>query len=198
MDFDLDRVGRQLALAQRAREHVAEAALPQLPRGEIDRERHRPHPRGPPSGQLLARGVYHPFADGRDEPGLFEQRDEFAWRDEGAPARLPPQQGFKPADPARVDRDLRSVMQPDFLLIERVAQLRFELEPRERPLVHFRGVELKVVAPARLRAVHGDIGIAHVAVRLLECVRGEDSVGRLPGDEFMIVLARLTDADDAD
>jgi diguanylate cyclase (GGDEF)-like protein/PAS domain S-box-containing protein len=43
----------------------------------------------------------------------------------------------------------------------------------------------------------GDLLIAEVARRLLRCVRAGDTVGRLSGDEFAVVLADLAHADDA-
>ncbi|HUP95214.1 MAG TPA: EAL domain-containing protein [Burkholderiales bacterium] len=43
----------------------------------------------------------------------------------------------------------------------------------------------------------GDLLLKQVADRLSGCVRGEDTVGRLSGDEFAIVLSRLTAPQDA-
>ena len=43
----------------------------------------------------------------------------------------------------------------------------------------------------------GDLLIAEVARRLLGCVRAGDTVGRISGDEFGVVLADLAHADDA-
>lgn len=43
----------------------------------------------------------------------------------------------------------------------------------------------------------GDKLLIRIAERLGQCVRGEDTVGRLSGDEFAIVLNRLSSPDDA-
>ncbi len=43
----------------------------------------------------------------------------------------------------------------------------------------------------------GDLLIAEVARRLMRCVRPGDTVGRISGDEFVVVLADLAHADDA-
>ncbi|MES2562904.1 MAG: PAS domain S-box protein, partial [Pseudomonadota bacterium] len=43
----------------------------------------------------------------------------------------------------------------------------------------------------------GDILLKEISRRLSECVRRNDTVGRLSGDEFAVVLSRLTAAEDA-
>jgi diguanylate cyclase (GGDEF)-like protein/PAS domain S-box-containing protein len=43
----------------------------------------------------------------------------------------------------------------------------------------------------------GDELLKQVGARLVECVRGEDTISRLSGDEFALVLAHLSDIDDA-
>jgi diguanylate cyclase (GGDEF)-like protein/PAS domain S-box-containing protein len=43
----------------------------------------------------------------------------------------------------------------------------------------------------------GDALIAEVGVRLMQCVRSVDTVGRVSGDEFAVILSELARADDA-
>ena len=42
----------------------------------------------------------------------------------------------------------------------------------------------------------GDTLLKQVGARLIECVRGEDTISRLSGDEFAVVLAHLGDNHD--
>ena len=96
---------------------------------------------------LLAGRTQDPFPDRQDEPGFFQQRDEFVGRYQAAPRALPAQQRFHAGDSTVGKINLGLVMEPEFFVFQRPAQLGFQRKALPCHGVHLRGVILEVVAP---------------------------------------------------
>jgi diguanylate cyclase (GGDEF)-like protein len=84
------------------------------------------------------------------------------------------------------------------LLDERLAQTQRRAERSGKPFA-LMYVDLDRFKPVNDRYGHeaGDAVLKHVAGRLTACVRGEDTVARTGGDEFVVVLAELARGLDA-
>jgi hypothetical protein len=152
-----------------------QVGLLQLARRQVDRHRRHRQAGRFPGAQLAADLADHPFADRQDQAGIFEDGDEFQRRHQAALRMLPAQQGFEAADAAARQVQLGLVVQQEFAALQRLAQLRLELDALGRVLVQRRGIELPGVAAIVLGAVHGGVGA-------LEQLLGAGAVLRIAGD----------------
>ena len=141
-----------------------------------------------PLAGLLGGHAQHAEVDGQDQAGLLRQRQEVVRRDQALLRMLPPDQGFE-ADQAVVEqRDDGLVVDLELLPLDRLPQVRLELEAGDRARVH-RGVEdlVAVLAPL-LRAVHRRVRVAQQVVRLLVVLARGDADRH--GREHLVALER--------
>ena len=105
--------------------------------------------------------MQHPAANGRDQAARLGKGDELVGPDQAALGVLPAHQGLE-AGQARVGQaHLGLVVQGEFVLGNRLAQLAFQAQFLVRgAAIHARLVELAVGAAAVLGVGHGHVGVA--------------------------------------
>ena len=124
--------------------------------------------------QLLpapARFREHPRTDRHDEAGLLGEGDEVERHDESPGRMVPADQGLEPIDlPAR-QMDHRLVVEDELLVVDGSLQVRLQLQPPQRRVVHLGFEDLIPVLPRFLRDVHRDVGVAEELLRSLRTDR---------------------------
>ncbi len=112
-----------------------------------------------PLAHLLARRVQHPLAEGENHAGALGQRNEFLGAD-GAEVRIGPAgQGFHADDATVGGAGQRLVVQQQFALGHRPAQVGLQGQPAHGLLAHGRREEPEHVLAVGLGMVHGGVGV---------------------------------------
>ena len=147
-------VRRHRGLLQHSPQRVAELALPQLYRRQIDRDRHDSHAFALPGDHLLARCPQHELAQRDDQAAVFGDRNESARRNQ-APFRMgPPNERLEAHDALSRDVDERLVVNRQLTFLERRAQLVLEHQLLLHPSAddvrgHFELALVEITLPVR-------------------------------------------------
>src|SRR3954447_12951971 len=113
-----------------------------------------------PDTTLPSRFGQHPPSERQDQSCFFGDRNKFGWRHQPAHGMLPANERLQRDDAAGVEIELWLIMQDEFLTLDRVTEMCFELKPVKRGGSHL-GVEDRVTRLApRFRLVHRDVRLA--------------------------------------
>ena len=99
----------------------------------------------------------------------------------------PAQQRFGAGQALAVATELRLVIQDEFVLLQRMAQIAFQFQTLQRTGVHVGLIELEVVLAAFLGVVHRRVGVLHQLAEFIAVLRtqGDADTG---GDEELAAL----------
>ena len=148
--------------------------------------------------QLLpapARFREHPRADRNDQARLLGEGDEVQGHHETPGGMVPADQGLEPLDlPAR-QMDHRLEVEDELLVVDGPLQVRLQLQPPERRVVHLRFEDLIPVLPRFLRDVHRDVRVPEELLRSLRSdrpvrTRARDPDARSDEDLLPVELER--------
>src|ERR1700730_10283608 len=95
-----------------------------------------------------------------DQSGLLHDRNEMTRWDQASSRVIPPDQGLGTGEAGGYEGYLGLVVEDDFFLVERLAQLIFQIEPADRRFGHFLCVEQASNA--------GHLGLFEGGLRVLE------------------------------
>ena len=114
-----------------------------------------------PAGNPLGKGIDCPVADRMDQAAFLGTRQKRARQPQAVGWMIPAQQPLDGLHFARRQGNLRLKYGREFVVVERAAELDFELRAPCHPYRERVGIELKLATPARLGMIHGDVGRAH-------------------------------------
>ena len=174
-DFQLERLGRQAGFPDGFGNELNQALVRHLSRGNVDRDTQLRQAALLPGAILHTGRLRDPAAHRHDQAGFLRDGDEISGRHEPELRAYPAYQGLQAGDPTGCDIDLRLVVQHEFVVVQRVAQVRFEFQPLHRMRVQLLGIELERASAFFLGAIHCD-------VRILQQRLGIASVRRIGTD----------------
>ena len=166
-DLELELVWVEPGLPQRAFDVGQQVRLLELASRQIHAHHHGLLVKGEhlPALRPAARLLQHPLADRHDEAGLFGDGDEHQWRHDPVARPLPAGERLELVDGARFQVDHGLEIHPQLVAVQRMPQVRLDLQPLDRARLHA-GVEHRVAgAPVRLGAVQRQIRVAQHGFR---------------------------------
>ena len=158
-DFQFQRIDAQAGFADGVGDELDQSLVRHLSRGNVDRD---PQVR---QAALLPGAILHtgrlrdPAAHWHDQAGFLRDGDEISGRHESELRAYPAYQSLQTGDPTGRDIDLRLIVQHEFAIVQRIAQVRFEFQPLHRMRVQLLGIELKRAPAFFLGAIHRDVRI---------------------------------------
>ena len=155
-------------------QRVGEIGGVNLHRRDVDRDGQW---RGPGCGGG-AGGAQHPFADLQDQAAFLGDRNEDGGRDVAAIRVLPAQQGFKAADLAGLDVDLRLVDEPQLMTRNGVAKVVLQQPPVAYRGAHGALVEAVDPTAVLLGAVERGVGVRHQLLGRVAILRIQGNANR--------------------
>ena len=159
-DLEFEPLGAQFVFGERGGDDVDDRRVVELDRRQVDRDAHRIRP----FGGFGKRGLEHELADLADHPALFGERDELVGGDRAAGRVAPPHQRLEPRQILARGADDRLERDPQFVAIERLAEIVVEHLAIRRLAVHRGLVEHMLAAPGGLGGIKREIGVADQAV----------------------------------
>ena len=146
-------------LAQDAVHIREQAGIGELLCGQVDGDALRRKPQIAPTSDVAADGFQDQPADRADETNLLRNADEFR-REQQTPLRMPPSdESLRSGESARLDIDLRLLVNLEFAPRHRMAQLVFQGKALDAVHVDVVRIELVVILAGGFRAIHCDVGI---------------------------------------
>lgn len=126
-----------------------------------------------PFCHLLTRFSQHDLADLTDHAGVFCHRDELRRADRPARGMLPSGERFEADERSGPERNDRLVGDRQLVVVDRVAEIRLELQPIHRALAHGRVEKLDRRRAVSLRTAQGNRGVLQKVFRTV-VARGAD------------------------
>jgi len=120
-----------------------------------------------PGHHLAARRAQHPGTDLADDADLLRQRNELSRRHQPQLGMPPAHQRLDPGQLAASEVELRLIVQHQLIARHRAAQGVLHHQALERARGQLRGKELVVVAPLRLRLIHGKVGVLEQVIDVI-------------------------------
>ena len=157
-NFQIQPAGVEFGLVQDIRHQVRQVAFLELARRQIHRDTDRQQSGMLPRLVLPACGAQHPLPDRHNQSDFFGQRNKLCRRDDRG-AVFPTNQGFDADHAPAAQIHLWLVLQKKFIAFHGLPQLRLQCQSRGDSHMQLRCIELKIVTPLFLGAIHRGISI---------------------------------------
>ena len=164
--FQLEAARIEAGLRKDARDLQRHVLLAKLDRRHVDGDPERREAVALPDARVRAGLAQHPFVDRNDEAVFLGLRQEGPRADDTDAWTVPAQKRLDTDDRIGGDVELRLVVENEFLVGERHAQIGFEAHRAARARLHVGGEQAVGVSALPLGLVHCEIRVAQKFVRV--------------------------------